>query len=125
MSPYKILKMAVTAKKLEELKARMQVLGLKESDFEESFVRGSGKGGQKVNKTNNCVCLIHPASGFVVRCHREREREINRFLARRALCDELEFLATGHRPQRPAQRSGKGPARSPNRGIQVIRRRQS
>ena len=83
--------MAVSPKKLQELAVRMQQLGLREAELEEHFTRGSGKGGQKVNKTNNCVCLSHPASGIVVRCHREREREVNRYLARRALCDALEY----------------------------------
>ncbi len=115
--------MPVTPKKLEELAERMRHWGLTERDFNESFVRGSGKGGQKVNKTNNCVCLIHEASGIVVRCHREREREINRYLARRALCDELEFLATGQRPQRK-HKSGSS-NKSPTRGINIIRRKKS
>lgn len=87
--------MPVTPQKRRELTERMQVLGVREVDLDESFIRGSGRGGQKVNKTNNCVCLVHRPSGIVVKCHREREREINRFLARRALCDELEHRLTG------------------------------
>lgn len=87
--------MAVTPAKQQELAARMLALGIRAADLEEKFVRGSGKGGQKVNKTNNCVCLTHLPSGIVVKCHREREREINRFLARRALCDELEHRLYG------------------------------
>lgn len=73
----------------------MAALGIREQDLQESFVRGSGRGGQKVNKTNNCVCLHHVPSGIVVKCHRERERETNRFLARRALCDELDHRLNG------------------------------
>ncbi len=87
--------MAVTPQKRHELAERMRALGLRDADLEETFTRGSGKGGQKVNKTSNCVCLIHLPSGIVVKCHREREREINRFLARRALCDELEHRLHG------------------------------
>lgn len=51
--------MAVSPQKRLELAERMKVLGVLERDLEESFVRGSGKGGQKVNKTNNLVnmCL--------------------------------------------------------------------
>ena len=56
---------------------------------------GSGKGGQKINKTNNCVYLTHVPSGIVVRCHCEREREINRYLARRTLCEELDHRLNG------------------------------
>lgn len=87
--------MPVSPQKRDELRLRMQRLGVRENDMQETFVRGSGKGGQKVNKTNNAVCLVHVPSGIVVKCHREREREINRFLARRALCDELEHRLTG------------------------------
>ena len=87
--------MPVSPAKRRELEERMAALGIREADLEESFVLGGGKGGQKVNKTHNCVCLIHPGSGIVVRCSREREREINRFLARRALCDEWEHIYHG------------------------------
>lgn len=97
----------------------MKYLGILDKDLSESFVRGSGRGGQKINKTNNCVYLIHEPSGLVVRCHRERERETNRFLARRALCDELEFLQTGVRPQ--VKESGTG--RSKMRNITITRRK--
>lgn len=85
----------VTPEKRAALAERMVSLGIFEADLEESFVRGSGKGGQKVNKTNNCVCLRHVPTGIVVKCHREREREVNRFLARRALCDEIDHRVNG------------------------------
>lgn len=87
--------MPVSPAKRRELTERMAALGIREADLEESFVLGSGRGGQKVNKTHNCVCLIHPGSGIVVRCSRDREREVNRYLARRALCDEWEHLYHG------------------------------
>ena len=38
-----------------------------ESDLEEKFVRGFGKGGQKVNKTSNCVELKHLPTGISVK----------------------------------------------------------
>lgn len=95
--------MPVSPEKTAELAERMKALGIRPADLEEKFTRGGGKGGQKVNKTNNCVCLTHLPSGLVVRCHREREREVNRFLARRALCDELEHLRTGAPSARQAE----------------------
>ena len=51
--------MPVSPQKRSELLERMKVLGVYERDLDETFVRGSGKGGQKVNKTNNLVniCL--------------------------------------------------------------------
>ncbi len=112
--------MAVNRDKVQVLRQRMARLGVQDRDLTESFVRGSGRGGQKINKTNNCVCLIHEPTGIVVRCHRERERETNRFLARRALCDELEFEQTGIRPAIKRDSGG----RSSLRNTTVTRRKQ-
>ena len=36
---------------------------LQERELEERFVRGSGPGGQSVNKTANCVALKHLPTG--------------------------------------------------------------
>lgn len=85
----------VRPEKLEALRERMAALNIRERDLEESFVRGSGKGGQKVNKTNNCVYLKHLPTGIAVKCHVDRSRELNRFLARRELCDAIELAQTG------------------------------
>lgn len=85
----------VRPEKLAALKERMESLSIREQDLEESFVRGSGRGGQKVNKTNNCVYLKHVPTGMAVKCHVDRSRELNRFLARRELCDAIEQLQTG------------------------------
>ncbi len=118
--------MPVTPQKLHELAERMHALGLRDADLEETFTRGSGKGGQKVNKTNNCVCLIHVPSGIVVKCHREREREINRFLARRALCDELahRLFGTPNARQMEAARARKrGKGKPSRRGLHIDHRK--
>ena len=85
----------VRPEKLAALRERMEDLGIREQDLEESFVRGSGRGGQKVNKTNNCVYLRHTPTGIAVKCHADRSRELNRFLARRELCDAVEQMQTG------------------------------
>ena len=68
----------------------MKELGLKDTDISESFILGSGKGGQKQNKTHNCVQLKHIPTGLMVTCQQRRERELNRFLARRQLCELIE-----------------------------------
>ena len=65
----------------------MDQLGIAERDISESFILGSGKGGQKQNTTHNCVRLKHKPTGLVVTCQQGRERVLNRFLARRKLCD--------------------------------------
>ena len=80
----------VRPEKIAELLERMDRLGISEEDLEERFVRGSGRGGQKVNKTSSAVVLRHRPTGVVVKAHRERSRAVNRFLARRILADRLE-----------------------------------
>jgi protein subunit release factor B len=72
------------------LRIRMQKLRLREEDLEESFIRGSGAGGQKINKTSSTVVLRHVPSGIEVRCQRERSQSQNRLIARQELCDRLE-----------------------------------
>ena len=74
----------------EELKKRMEALGIHEGDIAESFVRSSGPGGQNVNKVSTCVCLRHRPTGIIVRCQRFRSQGLNRFWARQYLLDRLE-----------------------------------
>jgi len=85
----------VTPEKLASLQQRMAALGIVEADLLEKFVRGSGSGGQKINKTSNCVFLKHVPSGVAIKCQLDRSRELNRFLARRELCDQLEAIRDG------------------------------
>lgn len=73
----------------------MQALGVREEDIEEQFVRSSGAGGQKVNKTSTCVMLYHPPTGIRVKCQRERSQARNRLLARRILLDKIEAKSKG------------------------------
>jgi len=75
------------------LKERMEALGIDEKDIEEKFVRSSGRGGQKVNKTSTCVYLRHMPTGIEVKCMRERSQSLNRFLARRELAERIEKLS--------------------------------
>lgn len=80
--------LGVLPSKVKELKARMARLGIDPKAIEERFIKGGGKGGQKINKTANCVQLTF--AGFVVRCQRDRKRAVNRFLALRELVDRVE-----------------------------------
>jgi protein subunit release factor B len=83
------LTFAVSPEKNEELRRRMEALGVREEDLEESFVRSSGKGGQHVNKTSTCVQLLHRPSGIEVKCMEGRSQSLNRFFARRLLLDRI------------------------------------
>ena len=85
----------ITSDKLAALAQRMAELGIAEADLLEKFVRGSGAGGQKINKTSNCVFLKHLPTGVCIKCQMDRSREMNRFLARRELCEQLEAIREG------------------------------
>jgi protein subunit release factor B len=81
--------------KSSALEQRMASLGIYPEDLLEKFVRGSGAGGQKINKTSNCVFLKHEPTGIAIKCQIERSREMNRFLARRELCEQFDAIANG------------------------------
>jgi protein subunit release factor B len=86
-----------------DLLLRMTRLGIAREDLEETFMRGSGHGGQKVNKTSSTVRLRHLPTGIEVRCQEERSLAQNRTLARELLCEKLEArLAAARQGQRAA-----------------------
>jgi len=95
--------MPVSAEKEKALALRMQELGVSERDIEESFVRSSGPGGQKVNKTSTCVQLTHLPTGLTVKCRRERSQSLNRHLARRLLLDKIERQQKGFAEEEKAK----------------------
>ncbi|HLY08050.1 MAG TPA: peptide chain release factor-like protein [Planctomycetota bacterium] len=81
----------VSPGKVALLLARVAALGIDPLVIDEQFVRGGGPGGSKINKTSNCVLLRYPPLGLVVRCQRDRRRNVNRFLALRELVDQIEM----------------------------------
>lgn len=72
------------------LRARFVSLGVRPEEVEERFVRGTGAGGQKINKTSSTVWLQHRPTGLLVRCQRERSQSVNRLLAWTELAGKLE-----------------------------------
>ncbi len=78
-----------------QIEKRFAALGWSVADVEEAFVRGTGPGGQKINKTSSTVWLRHRPTGIEVRCQRERSQAANRELAWLTLCDRLEERARG------------------------------
>jgi peptide chain release factor len=75
--------------KWEKLAAWMLELQIKESDLIEKFIVGGGKGGQKLHKTASTVYLKHSPSNITVKCQDTRQREDNRYFARKRLCEKL------------------------------------
>ena len=73
-----------------QIQERLDALGVLAADVEERFVRGSGPGGQKINKTSSTVCLRHGPTGVEVRCQKERSQAANRVTAWEELCAKLE-----------------------------------
>ncbi|KAJ4311546.1 hypothetical protein N0V84_010392 [Fusarium piperis] len=66
-----------------------------ESEIEESYVKGSGPGGQKINKTNSAVQLKHIPTGIVVKSQATRSRDQNRKHARELLAQRVDEFHNG------------------------------
>jgi len=90
---------SVSPAKEKELKAKMDVLNIREEDIDESFVRSGGKGGQKVNKTSTCVYLKHLPTGIEGKCQEERSQSLNRYRARVILVKKVDELLKGRESQ--------------------------
>lgn len=80
----------IRKEKWDELLKKMEQLGIREEELVEKFILGSGRGGQNLQKTSSCVYLKHLPTGIEVKCQHDRSREINRYLARRELCEKIE-----------------------------------
>lgn len=95
----------VTPGKKQELRERIERLGVQLELVEAQYVRASGPGGQKVNKTSSAVVLRYPPLELVVKWGRERSRALNQFLALRELVDEIEVLTSPETSRRLALRN--------------------
>jgi peptide chain release factor len=63
-------------------------------------VKGSGPGGQKINKSSTCCQLKHIPTGLTVSCQRFRELSSNRKEARKLLKLKLDDLINGDQSKR-------------------------
>lgn len=82
-------------KKTAALEQKMATLGIRPQDICERFIKSSGRGGQKVNKSSSAVFLRHEPTGIHVKVGKHRSRHLNRFLALRSLVDKLEIHFKG------------------------------
>lgn len=89
------MRFGVTPQKEAELLAQMAACGVAESDLDERFIRSGGPGGQKVNRSATCVYLKHLPTGIEVKMQQARSQLLNRFYARRRLCELLEARTLG------------------------------
>lgn len=94
---------------------------LNEDDLTETFVRGSGAGGQKINKTSNCVVLVHGPTQLRVECQETRSLQQNRKIARKRLRLKLDEYLNGSQSKtslknsKASSRKAKAKARSKTR----------
>lgn len=68
---------------------------INQDDLSWAYVRGFGKGGQCVNKTNNCAVLTHKPSGIVIKDHSTRVLETNKHFAIKRLKEKLDQSING------------------------------
>ena len=88
----------------EELEKKMSRLGIKEADLVERFIRGSGPGGQKINKTSSCVQITHLISGIEIKCQTSRSLMTNRIKALIMICTFIEEREIKKRKIRRAEK---------------------
>lgn len=92
--------MGPSKEKILDLEKRMMDLGVKKEDIEEKFIKSSGKGGQKVNKSSSAVFLKYKKMNLSVKCGKARSQYLNRFLALRTLIEKIEVIVAGKTDKR-------------------------
>ncbi len=102
----------VTREKLDVLRERIVRLGVDLGRVDEQAVKGTGPGGQKVNKTQSGVLLRYELAlpggegeQVLVKWTRERHHSLNRFLALRELVDEIEERVSPETSERLRERA--------------------
>ncbi len=100
----------------DALAERMQRLGIRDVELEETFARSSGPGGQNVNKVATAVTLRHKPSGISVTVQDSRSQAMNRKLARERLLDAIESAREEQRVAGIAKREKERRRKSPRPG---------
>jgi hypothetical protein len=74
-------------------KVRQLLFTVTAKDCELQFYRGTGKGGQKRNKTSSAVRIIHKESGARGECQEHREQTLNKQTAFKRMAESHTFQA--------------------------------
>lgn len=93
----------VGEEKARELARLMASAGIEEADLEEKFIRASGPGGQKVNKTSSAVYLRHAPSGEEIKVQISRSQALNRYYARKLLAERMQTAILGKQSKEQAR----------------------
>ena len=89
--------------KWDALRRLMHSLDIDEKKIQEHFIRGSGRGGQKINKSAICVQLIY--DDIEIRSQKSRSQADNRFWARRELCEKIAQRRSDRQSEQEALRA--------------------
>jgi len=92
--------------KIEALEKKMADHGIRKQDIEFKFIKASGKGGQKVNKSSSAVFAKHIVTGLSVKYGKERSQHLNKFLALRLLVQKIDEKIHGM-DERESKKIGK------------------
>jgi uncharacterized protein (UPF0248 family) len=103
-----------------------QLPELLEEELTETFTRGSGPGGQKINKTSSRVVLIHEPTQLRVECQDTRSLQQNRKIARKRLRQKLDEHLYGSQSKaaHKAAKASKKKARAKARNRARLRQKQ-
>jgi protein subunit release factor B len=115
---------------VENIDERLRALGVKPEDLIEKFIRASGPGGQKVNKSSVAVYLKHVPTGVEVKAQSERSQALNRSEARKRLAMRLEAQIEEKRVEEEQQvekrrRRNRKRSRKAKRAMRIEKRKQS
>ncbi|KAL2393285.1 hypothetical protein ABEF93_002629 [Exophiala dermatitidis] len=88
-------KSKLTAKEKRKSKQLPPRPTLPDSEIHHVYLKGTGPGGQKINKTNSAAQLTHLPTGIVVKCQATRSRAQNHEIAKRLLAEKVELLQKG------------------------------
>ena len=96
-----------------------------EDEITETFVRGSGPGGQKINKTSSRVLLVHEPTKVRVECQETRSLQQNRKIARQRLRSKLDEYWNGSQSKASqlAQKASSKKAKARNRARQRLKKK--